>query len=55
MPDECCPECGGPPELLLAGRLRLRKRCRDCGHKWSEEPLPGPLDSRGHVDLARVP
>lgn len=55
MPDELCPECRGPFVLLTASPARLRKKCLDCGHRWSEEPLPGPLDDHGHVDLARVP
>jgi hypothetical protein len=38
LPDTSCPECHGPFTLVLAGPARLRKRCLDCGHLWSEEP-----------------
>jgi len=51
LPDELCPECRGPVVLRTASPVRLRKKCLDCGHRWSEDPGPGPLLGRdGRVD-----
>jgi hypothetical protein len=52
MPDETCPECRGEPELLLVSPRRLRKRCRECGHQWSEE-REAPLLDGGYLDSSR--
>lgn len=38
-----CPECNGAPELLLVTPVKMRKRCTECGHKWSE-PRDKPFD-----------
>jgi hypothetical protein len=49
IPDEACPECHGPFTLVLASHVRLRKRCLDCGHMWSEAVSP-PLMQDGYVN-----
>jgi hypothetical protein len=38
LADTRCPECHGDYRLLSATPTRLRKRCDECGHEWSEEP-----------------
>jgi hypothetical protein len=52
LPDTSCPECHGPFTLVLAGPARLRKRCLDCGHLWSEEP--GTPLMQGHYVNPKV-
>jgi len=41
MRDSFCPECHGPPVLVLVKLRSLVKRCEDCGHRWNE-PRPAP-------------
>lgn len=53
--DRHCPECGSDDrELLHVAPTRLRRRCNDCGHTWSEEKDPDPRHARRenyvHID-----
>jgi hypothetical protein len=43
LADELCPECHGRPSVKQTHADRIRKRCRDCGHSWLEEPTAEPL------------
>lgn len=47
--DSLCPECHGPPELISVTPRKLVKRCRDCGHEWSEERPQELLDRKGWI------
>jgi hypothetical protein len=40
IPDTLCPECHGEYELRSVTPQKLRKRCVECDHEWSEEREP---------------